>query len=54
MSPKERIQAKRTKAIINSFDRQLENAKWYQSRQSEIDQMKSSNSFKKSFKSVTV
>jgi hypothetical protein len=52
MSPKERIQAKRSKLLVSNFDRQLENSKWYQARQSEINEMKSSKGFKKSFKQL--
>lgn len=50
MSPKDRIQAKRSKIVISNFDRQRENANWYRARQSEINEMKSSKGFKKSFK----
>lgn len=50
MSPKERIQAKRSKMAIANFDRQRENANWYQSRLIEQKEMKESIGFNKSFK----
>lgn len=55
MSPKERIQAKRAKARLQAFDRQNENARWYNSYINELETKysnlaKNSISFQKSAK----